>query len=562
MVGAGFSECESGGQPPSFHSRIDGWTQRLSDWLFGYDYLISYKHDDGLLYPAGLHRRLSQLGFRVFFDVNDYAAGDDLSQGTRRRVRMSSCLVVVGRRGALTCSDWVLKEVRACIESERTPIVLDIDEAFLKARGKSEDEERRLLALRDLLRDRIRLEQRTLAERDVVFDGDPSEEVIQGLQRSFKGRRQESRRKRFFFCTAVIFAALACLAVGFAYYARKEQKLAEERERATQAQRLAAEALSRALLAPRSSAEEAIAAWDSAPTKGAKEEAERAINRAFEQSNVEVVLRDPDGAPLTGAAFSSNGEFVLTTNNWCKAWVWKAANFSRPIGSIANYSLLHISSDSFSIHGDRKQVALSRYDKDRHTASAKFVNILQMEQSLQTPAEACSEAAAVNVPPDLLASDRGELMTVSFSRSGKYLVTAGGPYRAKVWDVNNFKDPKKFPYSEPSKKHHADSINSARFSPTNEDLVATASQDGHAKVWNISDLDHGVTDLRKKTTALFSAEFSPANGIAKEKPVVLTAGQDGTATLWDVDTKKQEARLVSEKMRVPFGPVSQAMRGC
>jgi hypothetical protein len=85
--------------------------QRLSDFVFGYDYFISYKQDDGLAYPAGLARRLGELGYRVFFDRTGYTADDELNQSTRRRVRMSSCLVVVGRPGALARSDWVAKEV-------------------------------------------------------------------------------------------------------------------------------------------------------------------------------------------------------------------------------------------------------------------------------------------------------------------------------------------------------------------------------------------------------------------------------------------------------------------
>ena len=52
------------------------------------------------------------LGYTVFLDTRVYAPGDDLSAATRRRVRMSSNLVILGRPEALIDSPWGLREVR------------------------------------------------------------------------------------------------------------------------------------------------------------------------------------------------------------------------------------------------------------------------------------------------------------------------------------------------------------------------------------------------------------------------------------------------------------------
>ena len=49
---------------PSPH-RLESWLGRLSDWVFGYDFFVSYAHDDGLAYPKALKEKLEQAGFKV-----------------------------------------------------------------------------------------------------------------------------------------------------------------------------------------------------------------------------------------------------------------------------------------------------------------------------------------------------------------------------------------------------------------------------------------------------------------------------------------------------------------
>jgi hypothetical protein len=44
--------------------------QGIADFLFGYDFFISYSHKDGSNYPAGLASELRSLNFRVFLDLD------------------------------------------------------------------------------------------------------------------------------------------------------------------------------------------------------------------------------------------------------------------------------------------------------------------------------------------------------------------------------------------------------------------------------------------------------------------------------------------------------------
>jgi hypothetical protein len=88
----------------------------LADFLFGFDFFISYAHWDGSNYPETLARVLEEDGYRVFLDRNDYKAGDDLRILTRRYVHNSNSLVLVTRPSARVRSTKVarVKRERAC----------------------------------------------------------------------------------------------------------------------------------------------------------------------------------------------------------------------------------------------------------------------------------------------------------------------------------------------------------------------------------------------------------------------------------------------------------------
>jgi hypothetical protein len=47
----------------------------VADFLFGYDFFVSYAHKDVTEYPQLLRERLATLGYRTFRDVERYKAG-------------------------------------------------------------------------------------------------------------------------------------------------------------------------------------------------------------------------------------------------------------------------------------------------------------------------------------------------------------------------------------------------------------------------------------------------------------------------------------------------------
>src|SRR5690349_9841652 len=102
--------------------RLRDGLRQVVDLAFGYDFFISYKHDDGGTYPSELARRLHDAGFTVFIDQGMNLAGEDLNAITQRRVTMSTYLLLLARPGAMARSRWVLREIQTCITAERTPI--------------------------------------------------------------------------------------------------------------------------------------------------------------------------------------------------------------------------------------------------------------------------------------------------------------------------------------------------------------------------------------------------------------------------------------------------------
>jgi len=85
-------------------------SQTLIDWLFGYDFFLSYSHADGQRYILALKKALEAKGFRICVDLAEFTVGDSIGAITQRRVRMSRRLVLICRPAALR-SRYVRQEV-------------------------------------------------------------------------------------------------------------------------------------------------------------------------------------------------------------------------------------------------------------------------------------------------------------------------------------------------------------------------------------------------------------------------------------------------------------------
>ncbi len=170
---------------------------QIVDYIFGYDFFISYSHKDGSTYSRALSEKLEEKGYRTFLDERDYKPGDELRRATKRRVTMSTYLVVVARPFALE-STWVAREVRVALTKHRTPILIDIDDSFHAAENGG--------PVKSQLVDHLRIHEPASSPTK------PSIEVLDKIIESFQATRQEAKRLRVATGLAIFFIILSILA--------------------------------------------------------------------------------------------------------------------------------------------------------------------------------------------------------------------------------------------------------------------------------------------------------------------------------------------------------------
>ena len=138
--------------PPSgLMNRALAVIRAMIDWVFGYDFFISYSWEDEKLspYAVPLAQALkTRFRFRTCLDRTEYHAGMDLTQATTRRVRASKVLLVVLRPCAAR-SDWVLREIKEAMKAQRTIILINVGATF---EGLPSD-----LPVRELLKNHLRV---------------------------------------------------------------------------------------------------------------------------------------------------------------------------------------------------------------------------------------------------------------------------------------------------------------------------------------------------------------------------------------------------------------------
>jgi hypothetical protein len=210
---------------PNPLKKLATFVRSVVDFLFGYDFFISYAHKDGMDYPQRLANRLIDLNnFRVFLDTKEYVAGTDLQSATKRRIRMSKKLLVIVRPEAMR-SDWVAKEVDARLALNRVPIAIVVNQTLDAADADAP----RKRKLQDII---------YIHELIDGIDAAPSDNVVQEVARSFRATRQETLRMRVLSMATVFFLMVAIVAAWQGWVAEQRRQQAASRLLASQSQDL------------------------------------------------------------------------------------------------------------------------------------------------------------------------------------------------------------------------------------------------------------------------------------------------------------------------------------
>jgi WD40 repeat protein len=206
------------------------------DFVFGYDFFISYKWADGRRYAAALARALKTSGYQVFLDADEYAAGDDWQRIGAWTLRRTSRLILVATAAALDTpaeETPVEREVRIFAATGRRIIAI----AFAPSTGDSRSDR----AASTL--EKARPQSRVLAhlppsildivEDERLQDVGPSSSTIHEIQRTFDLLKQNDRRVRLLLAalTVLLLATAAAIVAGVRARAAQHQE-AEARSRA------------------------------------------------------------------------------------------------------------------------------------------------------------------------------------------------------------------------------------------------------------------------------------------------------------------------------------------
>lgn len=126
----------------------------------------------------------------------------------------------------------------------------------------------------------------------------------------------------------------------------------------------------------------------------------------------------------------------------------------------------------------------------------------------------------------------------SFSPSGEFVITASQDGTARVWDVSTGQNLAEL-------RGHTGVVTSAKFSPDGK-WVVTASLDNMALAWNAASGEI-ATELSGHADGVESAAFSP------DGKFILTVSKDKTAQLWEASTGRSIA-LLDEVENAAFSP--------
>lgn len=179
------------------------WLQALFDWIYGYDFFISYRWSDGRKYALILAEELKKKGYNCFLDTEDYIPGTNWVEGGQRALRRTTRLLLVCTAHALDDpagrtaeKDPILKELAAFSKGGRQKVRIQIHN----------------------LADDI-WKQSTVShyfsQEDLFLQDNrktPSAKTIEDLDRGCKLEKRDRRRLRII---SSVCSLLAVLSIGF-----------------------------------------------------------------------------------------------------------------------------------------------------------------------------------------------------------------------------------------------------------------------------------------------------------------------------------------------------------
>ncbi len=452
--------------------------QRGADFLFGYDFFISYRWEDGRHYAVPLAGELKRRGFDCFLDSENYAKGDNWKTVGAIALRQTSRLILVGSPGVLK-SEPVLREVRIFYRSGRRIIPIDFG-GTLNPQSIAQHPLGEFLTA-DVLR---------INEDRQLLDQGPSHGALEDIQRAFDNARQSVKRGRALKAVAITLALLLGATVVMwwqAVAARKEAErqthLATAKELVLQSEKFLPRDPQLSLALAYYAAREATFAGSALPTDitALLQRTIRANPRLLRGPGAQAVAWSPDGTKLVAGSQDN------------KARIWDFAT-RRELGVLSGHT-----------------------DWLEHVAWSPDGRLLATAAGDGT---ACVWDAASYTLVETIPSGRTTMQTVSFHPREPLLAVAhtsgldGSPMMVQVWDFALHKE-----------RFHVPGFRAA-FSP---DGAMLATSDGAG--WGVVQL----FDMQGQALATMPGHERYVHALAwsPDSSRLATASVDGTVRVWD-----------------------------
>ena len=454
--------------------------QWLRDWLWGYDFFVSYHWASGGVYAVNLAQMLRSKGFDVFLDRADYASGDDWKQMGQIALRNTQRLVLVATREALTISKPVQHEVEIFTSRGRQVIPIIFGDRFVDLERTSNS------TLQRLPESQLFVD----SGADSLAVGPPAM-IVDELIRTHKVLRRRSLRTWIIAVVISIIFIAVCFAGLFWQNSRWQQQIAAFAT-VTSYFRFAESEIQQSRPA------NAVFSFWQAHEAARTSNDIRALNARQLIASWSLHVPRPllhDGA-VRAVAFSPNGQLAVTGGLDNTARLWDART-GQPLAVLPHSGWVN----AVAFSPDSKMVLTGSTDTTARIWNAETG--LPFSESLPHP---------------------GEVWAVAFSPlDGSTILTGSNPV-AKLWNVSTGKE-----VCDALK--HTDQVRSVAFSRDGKKVI-TGSNDNSARLWDVATgKQFGETIMHLDSVRV--AVFNPSG------TTVMTGSSDRTARICDAETGKK-----------------------
>lgn len=185
---------------------------RLFFPLSGDDVFISYSRRDGALYAAGLADKLTEKKLSCFIDKLGTEPNHDLPPSLRKKIKSCTVFVLIGTEKAAQ-SVFVQREIAEFKQTRRTILPIDFDGNVGKAVWYEEIPG---------------LAVETEKDATALETGNPSQNVVNFIEKSFRYTRRNQHMFRMFLGALSLFFILIGLGVGSYLFAMNKASIANQ----------------------------------------------------------------------------------------------------------------------------------------------------------------------------------------------------------------------------------------------------------------------------------------------------------------------------------------------